>query len=215
MRVKRLCFNCDNIYSKNFFKGLSRFEVFFTVIEKYKSSVIDTAIDDSGSRSHGRNLLKKGKSASGNGIDNPYCRTWTFLNQYKKIENQIRPFDNLNRENLKKENKPYRANGDGDYLTKNTVLNLNNGRVNVAPSKNGKVDIKKCMFSIENLAWKDVLKSGENLSKEQIGPSGGRIMWFPPYGLDFSESVNVNWDNNTFIGRLVATSSNISLNEPL
>lgn len=169
--------------------------------KKYKSSVIDTAIDDLGGRSHGRNLLKKGASANGDGNDNPYCRTWTFRNQYKKIENQIRPFDNSNRENLKKANKPYRANGDGDYLTKNTVLNLNNGRVNVAPSKNGKVDIKKCMFSIENLAWKDVLKSGENLSKEQIGPSGGRIMWFPPYGLDFSESVNVNWDNNTFIGR--------------
>lgn len=169
--------------------------------KKYKSSVIDTAIDDLGSRSHGRNLLKKGASAKGDGNDNPYCRTWTFRNQYKKIENQIRPFDEGNQSKLNGANKPYRANGDGDYLTKNTVLNLNNGRVNVAPSKSGKVDIKKCMFSIENLAWKDVLKPGKNLSEEQIGPSGGRIMWFPPYGLDFSESVNVNWDNNTFIGR--------------
>ena len=169
--------------------------------KKYKSSVIDTAIDDLGSRSHGRNLLKKDANIKGGGNDNPYCRTWTFRNQYKKIENQIRPFDEGNQKKLKKANEPYRANGDGDYLTKNTVLNLNNGRVNVAPSKNGKVDIKKCMFSIENLAWKDVLKPGKNLSEEQIGPSGGRIMWFPPYGLDFSESVNVNWDNNTFIGR--------------
>lgn len=168
---------------------------------KYKSSVIDTAIDDLGSRSHGRNLLKKDAKIDRTGNDNPYCRTWTFRNQYKKIENQIRPFDEGNQSKLNGANKPYRANGDGDYLTKNTVLNLNNGRVNVAPSKNGNVDIKKCMFSIENLAWKDVLKPGKNLSKEQIGPSGGRIMWFPPYGLDFSESVNVNWDNNTFIGR--------------
>lgn len=169
--------------------------------KNYKSSVIDTAIDDSGGRSHGRNLLKKGKTAKGDGSDNPYCRTWTWRNQYKKVENQIRPFDGNNRNNLKTANEPYRANGNGDYLSKNTVLNLENGRVNVAPSKSGKVDIKKCMFSIENLAWKDVLKPGKNLSKEQVGPSGGRIMWFPPYGLDFSESVNVNWDSNTFIGR--------------
>lgn len=170
--------------------------------EKYKSSVIDTAIDDSGGRSHGRNLLQKGKTSSGDGSDNPYCRTWTLRNQYKKVENQIRPFsDSSNRENLKKANVPYRANGNGDYLSKNTVLNLENGRVNVAPSKSGKVDIKKCMFSIENLAWKDVLKPGKNLSKEQVGPSGGRIMWFPPYGLDFSESVSAEWDHNTFIGR--------------
>lgn len=169
--------------------------------KKYKSSVIDTAIDDSGSRSHGRNLLQNGKESKGDGSDNPYCRTWTWRNQYKKVENQIRPFEGNNRNNLKTANEPYRANGNGDYLSKNTVLNLENGRVNVAPSKSGNVDIKKCMFSIENLAWKDVLKPGKNLSKEQVGPSGGRIMWFPPYGLDFSESVNVDWDPNTFIGR--------------
>jgi hypothetical protein len=39
------------------------------------------------------------------------------------------------------------------------------------------------------------------LSKEQKGPRGGRIMWFPPYNLKFSENVNVSWNENNFIGR--------------
>ena len=67
--------------------------------------------------------------------------------------------------------------------------------------KSGSSSIKKCMFSIENLAWKDVLNKEEYLSKEQRGPNGGRIMWFPPYDLNFSENTNVNWESSTFIGR--------------
>ena len=48
------------------------------------------------------------------------------------------------------------------------------------------------MFSIENLAWKGVgLNDNEyhndGLSPEQRGPLGGRIMWFPPYEISFSE----------------------------
>lgn len=71
--------------------------------------------------------------------------------------------------------------------------------VNITPTetdlKNG---VKKYMFSIENLAWKD---TANVLSEEQKGPNGGRIMWFPPYNLKFSENVNVNWNENNFIGR--------------
>ena len=56
------------------------------------------------------------------------------------------------------------------------------------------------MFSIENLAWKDVRKENE-LDKDQIGPNGGRIMWFPPYDLQFQESSQANWNETNFIGR--------------
>jgi RNA polymerase-binding transcription factor DksA len=104
------------------------------------------------------------------------------------------------------------------YLGDNTVLNKN-GFVNICPSGDQSVvigtedatninanvgtRIEKCMFSIENLAWKDVPKfTKENyISKEQTGPNGGRIMWFPPYDLSFSENVNVAWNESTFIGR--------------
>jgi outer membrane protein OmpA-like peptidoglycan-associated protein len=33
------------------------------------------------------------------------------------------------------------------------------------------------------------------------GPNGGRVMWFPPYDLKFSETVTANWKSNDFIGR--------------
>lgn len=102
------------------------------------------------------------------------------------------------------------------------VLNYKNNMVNIAPtakirdyfdnkidgnSDENKISIKKCMFSIENLAWKDTKNSKfgefepEGLSAEQKGPLGGRIMWFPPYNITFSESVSVDWNPNDFIGR--------------
>ena len=102
------------------------------------------------------------------------------------------------------------------------VLNYRNNMVNIAPtakikdyfdnkidgnSDENKISIKKCMFSIENLAWKDTKNSKfgefepEGLSAEQKGPLGGRIMWFPPYNITFSENVSVNWNQNQFIGR--------------
>ena len=97
------------------------------------------------------------------------------------------------------------------------VLNYKNNMVNIAPtakirdyfdnkidgnSDENKISIKKCMFSIENLAWKDTKNSKfgefepEGLSAEQKGPLGGRIMWFPPYNITFSENVSVNWNQN-------------------
>ena len=55
------------------------------------------------------------------------------------------------------------------------------------------------MFSIENLAWKsENIVHDEydqfGLSPEQKGSVGGRIKWFPPYDLTFSEEVRVNWN---------------------
>lgn len=58
------------------------------------------------------------------------------------------------------------------------------------------------MFSIENLAWADNLT---NLLDSEIGLGDGnlkgRVMWFPPYDLSFSENNSSNWDSNVFIGR--------------
>ena len=118
----------------------------------------------------------------------------------------------------------YGTIGGSKSLDKYGVLNYSNGTVNIAPTakikdyfdkgegKDGelskdKIEIKKCMFSIENLAWKDdgILKRNEfepyGLSAEQKGPLGGRIMWFPPYNLEFNEQVSVRWNENEFIGR--------------
>ena len=63
---------------------------------------------------------------------------------------------------------------------------------------------KKYMFSIENLAWATSNTPGFRVGDLPVcerGPNGGRVMWFPPYGLTFSESVSANWQGNDFIGR--------------
>lgn len=63
---------------------------------------------------------------------------------------------------------------------------------------------KKYMFSLENLAWRTSNRPGYTVSDLPIcerGPNGGRVMWFPPYDLTFSESVSTNWKDTTFIGR--------------
>jgi hypothetical protein len=63
---------------------------------------------------------------------------------------------------------------------------------------------KKYMFSLENLAWRTSSTPGYSVSDLAIcerGPNGGRVMWFPPYGLTFTESVQANWNTNNFIGR--------------
>lgn len=172
--------------------------------------------------SHGRNLLrgdaKNGKKFTDNGVgdgyDNPYCRVWTYHHQYHRLKDTIRPFSDDSSVMTPKEMQSkynwdkFRTNDTtgmgtgGERLTKYGVIGYktNGGLVNIAPKKG--VGIKSCMFSIENLAWKDVLKSDPNaLSKEQVGPFGGRIMWFPPYGLSFSENVSANWNTTDFIGR--------------
>lgn len=164
--------------------------------------------------SKGRNLLTKeaenGENPFTDGYENPYCRVWTHYHQYNSIDKLIRPFvkdgSPTSIGELQKSWTFIRGNKGAEKLNKGTVLNKN-GFVNIAPTyeanKNLKISTKKCMFSIENLAWKGYSKYDfeKALSWEQRGPMGGRIMWFPPYDLSFSESTNVNWNSDTFIGR--------------
>lgn len=63
---------------------------------------------------------------------------------------------------------------------------------------------KKYMFSIENLAWRTSSTPGYSVSDLPIcerGPNGGRVMWFPPYGLKFNETVSPGWNSTEFLGR--------------
>jgi hypothetical protein len=63
---------------------------------------------------------------------------------------------------------------------------------------------KKYMFSLENLAWATSNSPGlavSDLAVCERGPNGGRVMWFPPYNLVFSEQSNPNWNQTDFIGR--------------
>ena len=95
---------------------------------------------------------------------------------------------------------------DGNAGWDKSVLD-SNGFVKIAPKYLGggekNIHTKDCMFSIENLAWRgyDPYSFDKALSWEQRGPLGGRIMWFPPYGLTFNETTQANWNSSTFIGR--------------
>lgn len=155
--------------------------------------------------SRGRNLKKaNGGKEDVKGYNNPYCRVWTVHHQYSTMKDRIRPFiDDKSgfvkisdlQNNLSEGMRP---NGTDGF---NKSVLQDNGFVRITPQikKDGsKENIKRYMFSIENLAWKDNL---DGLSEEQTGPNKGRIMWFPPYNLKFSENVNVNWNANNFIGR--------------
>ena len=181
---------------------------FKTIIGKFHTDSYDNANDARAKRdmtsssvsqygmSHGRNLLSRDhQNTTTNGFHDPYCRVWTYHKQYSKYSDLIRPLNadltiplNTTLERAFQKNRP-RLNKYGAKFEEN-------GLMRIAPSKDEK-DIRNCMFSIENLAWK-----GSDLLKEyHKGPNGGRIMWFPPYGLTFQESSKVNWNATQFIGR--------------
>ena len=64
--------------------------------------------------------------------------------------------------------------------------------------------VKKYLFSIENLAWRTSSRPGytyQDLPVCERGPNGGRIMWFPPYDLQFDESTKPEFKTNNFLGR--------------
>lgn len=81
---------------------------------------------------------------------------------------------------------------EGGQSSTNLIGGMNNGYA------------KKYMFSIENLAWRTSSTPGYSVSDLPVcerGPNGGRVMWFPPYGLTFNESSTPNWNQSDFLGR--------------
>jgi len=189
--------------------------------EAENTDTTQTAISEKFGLSHGRNLLKVTPDKSEE-YDNPYCRVWTFHHQYHRLADAIRPLPYTAEELYNKYNfSAFTADHSEKGFENGRVrlkrfgtLNKNNGLVNITPIESGdekkRVDIKNCMFSIENLAWKDAFSTDATsrktfqaggLSPEQKGPFGGRIMWFPPYDLKFNENISVNWNETNFIGR--------------
>lgn len=164
-----------------------------------------------------------------NGYDNPYCRVWTHHHQYDRLYKTIRPFstvddqsnyvDTISVRDFHKweqfsDDKDNNSETKGKWGWKKDSNNgweysvlQNNGFVNITPKyvkgESTNIHTKQCMFSIENLAWRgyDPYSFEQALSYEQRGPLGGRIMWFPPYGIQFSETTSAQWNNNTFLGR--------------
>lgn len=119
--------------------------------------------------------------------DNTFCRSFSTLRRYNKVH-RLQKHQGLN------EDVGIR------YNTEHSVLE-DTGFVKIAPYDD---KVKDFMFSIENLAWSDNLAE---LPPCEIGPGDrvtgtkGRIMWFPPYDISFTDTSSVNWDATNFIGR--------------
>jgi len=131
-------------------------------------------------------------AASAPDADGTFCRSWTTLNRYDSVQKLIRK-----RALYEDPVYPYRNKTEGSVL--------DGPFVKIAPYSNDKIaNPKKYMFSIENLAWADRV---EELPSCEVGPGDlltnkkGRIMWFPPYDIQFSENNTVNWEETNFIGR--------------
>ena len=132
----------------------------------------------------------------GNEVGAEYCRVFTKDTPYLQF-NDLQKTDGMTTEGRK-----------FSYSVMDKTYNLN-----IAPNRrNGGQDssnligtgnnayAKKYMFSIENLAWR-TSKMFEDLADCEKGPNGGRVMWFPPYGLTVNESVSTGWNTSEFLGR--------------
>jgi hypothetical protein len=132
------------------------------------------------------------KNRTDDGPENVFCRTWTTYDRYSQVLDLQKHRGLYNDD----ESPYYRGNVGASVLD-------DNGFVKITPY-NHNPEVKKYMFSIENLAWAD---KTTNLLPCEIGPgdtvSGlkGRIMWFPPYDISFNENVTASWDKHNFIGR--------------
>jgi len=122
-----------------------------------------------------------------------YCRVFT-----KDI-----PYNNVS--TLQKSQGITTQNRKFSYSVLDSTHNLN-----IAPNRGNEstnlteTNVKKYMFSIENLAWRTGSKPGftyQDLPLCERGPNRGRIMWFPPYDIKVSEQNSANWTSNEFLGR--------------
>lgn len=144
--------------------------------------------------------LQPNASAENLTSEDIFCRTWTTFDRYNQVLD------------LQK-NSGLHTNAGSTIRnnTHNSVLD-DNGFVRIAPIIGDgdfaddfkETKIKRFMFSIENLAWNGFQPFLPNCEKGPGDPmtgTRGRIMWFPPYGMNFTDNSSVNWDTTNFIGR--------------
>jgi hypothetical protein len=194
---KSLLYKTQEMFKSNNIRTLTSGK---SVVNGEKSEIQSAVRGEGGFISKGSGVLSEttllGRAILDENLDEEsvFCRTWTTFDRYNQI------FDLQKNSGL---NKKGRTNTKQDTLE--SVLE-DTGLVRIGPYKTDKFpdDIKRYMFSIENLAWNDELTK---LLPSEKGPGDlltgrkGRIMWFPPYNISFNESVSVSWDKADFIGR--------------
>ena len=152
----------------------------------------------------GETMLSRGSAVkyidkfSGEESGVEYCRVWTKDRSYMNYSDTMKRTGLIRKFNDSVMTTPWNLN----------IAPMSNGQ-RTKEAFNGSTNIingqaKKYMFSIENLAWKTSNKAGftyNDLPYCERGPNGGRVMWFPPYDLKFSEQNTANWETTKFIGR--------------
>jgi hypothetical protein len=195
-----------NNADSNGYRGGAKFIGRFDSDSNLKS--IQTDVGDGETRNVPRMTeVSKGNLLRGGDGDH-YCRSWNTRNPYQNH------YDLIRRSRL------YRAGGGSDtgpFPGPYQSTLEDNGHVKIAPYGsddfeiganvttargiyNSGNDVKRYMFSIENLAWADAPEK-IGLESCEIGPNGGRIMWFPPYDINFTDNTTANWDSTVFLGR--------------
>ena len=121
-------------------------------------------------------------------------RQHSVLDQYNRFAKAIR-FDG---------NQVYFGNKDS-VIYKSVIP-----RIHPTLEKDGTINPKNLMFSIENLAVRVLSKDtygiiddeyGSPIPACEVGPFNGRIMWFPPYNLEIQETSSAKFEPTMIIGR--------------
>ena len=176
---------------------------------KYTQNLIDASINDFSSAARYIGVTNDDSNiaadknnrhvqfSQGNRIksDDVYCRSWSIRNPYSKYEDLVRHSELLRQ----------------SFVNNLSVLE-DAGVVKIAPYNNEKIDWKttsladrpkspsRYMLSIENLAWRGT-KEFNVLPNVEKGPNEGRIMWFPPYDISFTDNSSANYETTNIIGR--------------
>ena len=142
----------------------------------------------------GYKIISKGNAVRGE--DDDFCRVWTKDYGYDRYGRLVRH----------KGIQDTQRRIPGSVIKSQMNLNIGPTRdedgkpINFGFDETGKNNISKYMFSIENLAWSGSDKLKDRPLCEQ-GPNDGRIMWFPPYDLKYTDDNRANWTTHTFLGR--------------
>ena len=113
------------------------------------------------------------------------------------------PYDNFTKSIRFKGNYVYK--GPTESVVNKTVL------PRIHPTmKNGVLDNKNLMFSIENLAVGTIRRDSYGVIDDEyataiplseVGQFGGRQMWFPPYNVQINEVASAKYESTVMVGR--------------
>lgn len=107
------------------------------------------------------------------------CRGWTRENYYGKTSNTL-------------------IRNKGNDRTSSVLYNSFIPKIH----PNGIDDnMNRYMFAIEHLGWTKQDLIEKNIPDCEWGPNYGRLLWFPPYIENISESLQSNWNEVNFVGR--------------